>query len=81
MKKPGFKFSEEQIKAYTTVGGTPHLDGDYTVFGEVISGIEVLDKIAVVKQNRGLGNRPILDVRMFVKVIYLSEKEVLKLKS
>lgn len=38
--------SEEQKEAYTTVGGTPHLDGEYTVFGEVIDGIEVVDKIA-----------------------------------
>lgn len=40
------KLSDEQVKAYTTVGGTPHLDGEYTVFGEVIEGLEVLDRIA-----------------------------------
>lgn len=40
------KLSEEQQKAYTTVGGTPHLDGEYTVYGEVIEGMEVVDKIA-----------------------------------
>ncbi|MCF8224962.1 MAG: peptidylprolyl isomerase [Bacteroidales bacterium] len=39
-------FTPEQIKAYTTIGGTPHLDGAYTVFGEVINGLEVVDRIA-----------------------------------
>lgn len=38
--------SEEQKKAYTTIGGTPHLDGEYTVFGEVVEGMEVVDQIA-----------------------------------
>ena len=37
-KQPEFHFTPEQIEAYTTVGGTPHLDGEYTVFGEVIEG-------------------------------------------
>lgn len=47
--EPEFKFTEEQKKAYTTVGGTPHLDGEYTVFGEVISGIDVVDMIQKVE--------------------------------
>lgn len=38
-------FTEEQIKAYTTVGGTPHLDGEYTVFGEVTEGLDIVDEI------------------------------------
>ena len=42
-------FSATQRQAYKTVGGTPHLDGDYTVFGEVIEGLDVVDKIARVK--------------------------------
>lgn len=45
----GITFSPEQIKTYTTIGGTPFLDQNYTVFGEVISGMEVIDKIAVVQ--------------------------------
>ena len=42
-------FSAKQRQAYKTVGGTPHLDGDYTVFGEVTEGLEIVDKIARVK--------------------------------
>jgi cyclophilin family peptidyl-prolyl cis-trans isomerase len=49
----GKVFSARQRQAYKTVGGTPHLDGDYTVFGEVIEGIEVVDKIAAVETGRG----------------------------
>lgn len=60
-------FTEQQIKTYTTIGGTPHLDGSYTVFGEVVSGIEVVDKIASVKTDNN--NRPIEDIRMFVRVL------------
>ncbi len=48
----GKVFSARQRQAYQTVGGTPHLDGDYTVFGEVTEGIEVVDKIAAVKTGR-----------------------------
>jgi len=42
------KFTEKQRSAYTSLGGTPHLDGDYTVFGEVVEGLDLIDKIAVV---------------------------------
>ena len=41
----GLTFTEEQVEAYTTVGGTPHLDGEYTVFGEVVEGYDVVQKI------------------------------------
>ena len=57
---PEFKFSEEAIQAYTTIGGTPHLDGAYTVFGEVVEGIEVVDKIA--KTPTGSMDRPNTDI-------------------
>ena len=40
------------MKAYTTVGGTPHVDGEYTVFGEVLEGMDVVDKIQRVKTDR-----------------------------
>ncbi len=54
------KFTEEQRKIYTTVGGAPHLDGSYTVFGEVLEGLDVVDAIAAVKT--GSGNKPLEDV-------------------
>lgn len=54
--------TDAQQKLYTTLGGTPHLDGKYTVFGELESGLEVLDKIASVKTDTF--DRPLTDVRM-----------------
>ncbi|MBP5527816.1 MAG: peptidylprolyl isomerase [Bacteroidales bacterium] len=64
----GKTFTEEQRKVYTTVGGTPHLDGDYTVFGQLVEGMDVVDKIAAVKT--GMADRPVEDVRILsVKVI------------
>lgn len=59
-KEPEFRFTPEQVKAYTTVGGTPHLDGAYTVFGEVVEGMDVVDSIQKVKTNRS--DRPEEDV-------------------
>lgn len=56
------KFSEEQIKAYTTVGGAPHLDGSYTVFGQVVNGLDVVDKIASVPTDQY--DRPLEDVKV-----------------
>jgi len=53
-------FTPEQIKAYTTTGGTPHLDGAYTVFGEVIRGMDVLDRIASVQTDNY--DRPVQDI-------------------
>lgn len=67
-QRSGKKLTPEQITAYKTIGGTPWLDGDYTVFGEVYEGIEVVDKIADVKT--GANDRPKKDVKMItVKVI------------
>jgi peptidyl-prolyl cis-trans isomerase B (cyclophilin B) len=63
----GFRYSSEQREAYKTLGGTPHLDRDYTVFGRVIEGLDVLDKIAAVATDRS--NRPLQDVKMNIKVI------------
>ncbi len=61
-------FTEEQRKAYTTIGGTPFLDGQYTVFGEVISGIDVAVAISKVKKDRS--DRPETDVKIIsIKII------------
>lgn len=59
--------TEEQIKAYTTIGGTPHLDGLYTVFGEVIQGMKVVDRISALKTDKR--NRPYKDV--VIEVAYI----------
>lgn len=66
-KTTELKFTAEQRKAYTTIGGVPQLDNNYTVFGEVIEGFDVLDKIAQVKV--GFANRPMQDIKMKVKLI------------
>ena len=55
-------FSPEQIKAYTTVGGTPHLDYSYTVFGQITKGFDILDKIANTETDPG--DRPINDIKI-----------------
>ncbi|MFO7829855.1 MAG: peptidylprolyl isomerase [Bacteroidales bacterium] len=60
-----YKIPEFKRKVYQTIGGTPHLDGAYTVFGEVIEGLEVIDKIAAVKTDEN--DRPVKDVKMEIK--------------
>lgn len=66
-KKDRVNYTEDQYKIYETIGGTPHLDMDYTVFGEVIEGLDVIDKIAAVKKDRR--DRPVEDVKMTIKII------------
>ncbi len=61
------KFSPEQVEAYRTIGGTPFLDNNYTVFGEVIEGLEIVDKIGAVETANG--DRPKEDVKMTVTVV------------
>jgi len=63
-----YKLSEEQRNIYKTVGGTPLLDGSYTVFGEVIEGLNILDKIADVQT--GSNARPLNDIKIIkIKII------------
>lgn len=61
-RKPGFTFTDEQKNVYKTVGGTPMLDMDYTVFGEVVSGLNIIDSINA--QPTAPGDRPIKDIIM-----------------
>lgn len=63
----GVKYSTAQRNIYKTIGGTPFLDMGYTVFGEVESGLNVIDKIASVP--KAPGDRPLADVRMKIEVI------------
>ena len=63
----GKTYSEEVKNIYKTIGGTPHLDGDYTVFGEVYEGLEVIDKIASVPVDGQ--SRPKEDLIMTIKII------------
>ena len=58
----GIQFSPGQIETYTSLGGTPFLDTQYTVFGEVVDGLDVIDKIA--SQPTLPGDRPVEDIRM-----------------
>lgn len=67
----------EVVKAYSTVGGTPMLDGQYTVFGKVIKGLEVIDKIAA--QPKDGADRPTEDIRMKVTVEEMSKSKITKL--
>ncbi len=61
-KRLNTKFTPQQRKAYTTIGGTPFLDGQYTVFGEVVEGMDVVDKIANVERDKN--DRPLKDVKI-----------------
>lgn len=67
----------EALEAYTTVGGTPQLDGEYTVFGKVISGLDVIDKIAAAP--RDSFDRPLEDIRMFVTVVEMPRRKIEKM--
>ena len=62
------------VKAYSTVGGTPQLDGQYTVFGKVIQGLEVIDKIAAAPRDEN--DRPREDVRMHVSVEEMPRRKI-----
>lgn len=65
--RTGKKLSTEQTRIYTTEGGAPHLDGEYTIFGQVVSGLEVIDAIAA--QPTDPANRPLENIAMRMSII------------
>jgi cyclophilin family peptidyl-prolyl cis-trans isomerase len=75
-KRLKFKIPESQRQVYQQIGGTPHLDRNYTVYGEVVKGLEMVDAIA--DEPTGIANRPIADVKMTVTV--LTRREIRKLE-
>ncbi|MDA9261861.1 peptidylprolyl isomerase [Flavobacteriales bacterium] len=74
---PNFKFTQEQIEAYTTVGGTPQLDQLYTVYGQVIKGMQTIDNIANLPVDKR--NRPKVNLRIKMEVLKMTAKEKEKL--
>jgi cyclophilin family peptidyl-prolyl cis-trans isomerase len=66
-QRSGRTLTAEQKRIYTTIGGTPHLDGEYTVFGRVVKGLDVVDKIATIETDRS--NRPTEDIAISVRVL------------
>ncbi len=75
-RRSGRTIPADQRQVYKTLGGTPHLDQNYTVFGEVIKGAEVIDTIAT--QPRDSHDRPQKDVAMQVKVEKMKKKKIAK---
>lgn len=75
LRLQGKKIPEQYRAAYKTIGGIPHLDQGYTVYGEVVKGIEVVDKIAAVPTSRGADrDRPLEDVRI-IKAVLIKRKK------
>ena len=66
-EKPAFRYTDAQRKMYNTLGGTPFLDQNYTVFGEVVKGMDVIDKIA--EAQRDANDRPLQNVMMKMKML------------
>ncbi len=66
LSMPGFKYTDEQKKIYQTVGGTAQLDMNYTVFGEVIQGLNIIDSVLALPTQR---DRPLSDVTMKVEIL------------
>jgi cyclophilin family peptidyl-prolyl cis-trans isomerase len=60
-----YKIPENKLKVYQTIGGRPHLDNAYTVFGEIVEGLDVIDKIAAAETDKN--DRPVKDIKMRIK--------------
>lgn len=76
-RTPLRKFSDSQIQTYKTLGGSPHLDGNYTVFGQVIDNLWVVDSVA--RQKRDLNNRPLEDIAMKISCKKVKKKKITRL--
>lgn len=77
-KRKNLHYTDAQKEFYKTYGGTPHLDGDYTVFGEVLEGMEIVDKIVTSPTDRA--NRPLGDIRILSLRIVEPKEEKKKKK-
>ena len=76
-RSPQRIFTDEQKQVYKTIGGTPHLDGNYTVFGQVIDNLWIIDSVAT--QKRDSQNRPLVDLPMIISCKKMREKKITKL--
>jgi peptidyl-prolyl cis-trans isomerase B (cyclophilin B) len=68
-----YRIPDAHRQVYKTFGGTPHLDQNYTVFGEVVKGMDVIDRIAAV-ETRKSDDRPVKDIRI-LKVQLIKRKQ------
>jgi cyclophilin family peptidyl-prolyl cis-trans isomerase len=75
-KNENYRFTDEQRTAYKELGGSPHLDMQYTVFGEVIKGVEIIDQLATVQT--GAQDKPVENVEIDINVLELTAKQVKK---
>jgi peptidyl-prolyl cis-trans isomerase B (cyclophilin B) len=73
-KVEGYQYSEAQIEDYKEVGGSPHLDGEYTVFGRVVEGLGIIDSIAAVQT--GAGDKPLESIYMTFEIDKMSKKKI-----
>ncbi len=76
MQRSARPITEQQKEIYKTLGGSPHLDGAYTVFGEVISGLHVIDSVAAQKVDTR--NRPLSNVPMYISAQKMRSKKIFK---
>lgn len=78
-KMKPYKFTAEQREIYKTKGGAPHLDNNYTAFGELLKGLDVLDKIATAKTSGPPQDKPIKPVTMDVNIIELTKEKFIEM--
>ncbi len=76
-KRISYTYPAEQREVYKTIGGTPHLDKNYTVFGEVVGDQSLIDLIAGVKKDGS--DRPVEDVKMKIAVKKVKKKKITKM--